>query len=102
MAIPYSDLERVRRRRNGVVLGGIIGLATGVTFGIPVRIIINAESEDGDRALLALAAYGLGIGLAVDALVSLNRTIYRRSTTTIRFELTPHPHGAAAGLRVQW
>jgi hypothetical protein len=102
VAIPYSDLERVRRRRNGVVLGGIIGLATGVTFGIPVRIIVNAESGDGDRALVALAAVGLGVGLAVDALVSLDRTIYRRSTMTIRFEVTPHPHGAAAGIRAQW
>jgi hypothetical protein len=102
VAIPYSDLERVRRRRNGVVLGGIIGLATGVTFGIPVRIIVNAESGDGDRGLLALAAVGLGAGLAIDALVSLNRTVYRRSTMTIRFEVTPDPHGATAGIRARW
>ena len=102
MAIPYSDVDRVRRRRNGVVLGGLIGLATGVTFGVPVRIIVNAESGDGDRALLTLAAVGLGVGLAIDAMVSLNRTIYRRSTMTIRFEVAPHPHGATAGIRAQW
>ncbi len=102
VAIPYADLNLVRRRRNGFVLGGIIGLATGVTFGIPVRIIVNAESGDGDRALLALAAFGLGAGLAIDAVLSLDRTIYRRSTTTIRFEVTPQLHGATAAIRVQW
>ncbi len=102
VAIPYSDVDRVRRRRNGVVLGSLIGLGAGLTFGIPVRIIVNAESGDGDRALLALAAFGLGAGLAIDAVLSLDRTIYRRSTKTVRFEIAPHPHGVTAGIRARW
>jgi hypothetical protein len=102
VAIPYADIDRVRRRRNGVVLGALIGLGAGLTFGIPVRIIVNAESGDGDRALLALAAYGLGAGLAIDALLSLNRTVYRRSGKSVRFEIAPLPLGVTAGIRARW
>lgn len=100
--ISYSEIDRVRRRRNGVLLGSIIGLGAGLTFGIPVRMLVNLEDGNGDRALLTLAAYGLGLGLAIDAGLSVNRTIYQRSTNTVRFELAPHPHGVTAAISARW
>ena len=85
-----------------MLLGSLIGLGTGITFGIPARMLINIEQGNGDRVLATLAAYGLGVGLALDAAVSLNRTIYRRSASSVRFEIAPHAHGVTAGIRAQW
>ena len=89
VSIPYSDIDRVRRRRNGVLLGSVIGLGAGVACGIPLKMLFDNETGDGTKALLTVAATGLGIGMAIDAALSVNRTIYRRSTSSIRLGLAP-------------
>ena len=79
----YEDIDRVRRRRNGVLLGAVIGLSAGILLGIPPRMILNNEGGDGDLALITVAAIGLGTGVAIDGLVSRNKTIYRRSSSGV-------------------
>ena len=101
-SIPYSSIDRVRRRRNGVLLGSVIGLGAGVAAGIPLKMLMDNEGADGQGALLTMAAIGLGAGLAIDAALNLNRTVYRRSDTTVRFELAPNPRGATLGIRARW
>jgi hypothetical protein len=100
--IPYSSIDRVRRRRTGVLLGSIIGLGVGVACGIPWKMLADNETGDGTAALLTAAGIGLGVGLAIDAALNLNRTVYRRSDTTVRFELAPNPRGATLGIRARW
>ena len=101
-SIPYSSIDRVKRRRNGVLLGTLIGLGTGVALGIPVKMLFDNETGDGTEALLKIAALGAGVGMAVDAALSVNRTIYRRSTSSVQFEVAPSPRGVAAGVNVRW
>jgi hypothetical protein len=101
-SIPYSSIDRVKRRKNGVLLGTLIGLGTGIALGIPAKMLADNETGDGTQALLTIAAIGAGAGMAVDAALSVNRTIYRRSTSIIRVELTPSPRGVAAGVRATW
>ena len=102
VSIPYSNIDRVRRKRNGVLLGSVIGLGVGIACGIPLKMLVDNETGEGTNALITVSAIGLGIGMATDALLSVNRTIYRRSTATIGLELAPVPRGATAGVRVQW
>ena len=102
VSIPYSQIDRVRRRRNGVVLGSVIGFGVGLACGVPVKMLYENETGDGTRAMMTLAAIGLGVGMAVDAALSVNRTIYRRSDTSIGLTLAPRAGGATAGVRVQW
>lgn len=100
--IPYSSIDRVKRRKNGVLLGTLIGLGTGIALGIPVKMLFDNETGDGTPALLTIAAIGAGAGMAVDAALSVNRTIYRRSTSSVRVGLAPSPRGVAAGVNVRW
>jgi hypothetical protein len=101
-SIPYSSIDRVKRRKNGVLLGTLIGLGTGIALGIPAKMLADNETGDGTQALLTIAAIGAGAGMAVDAALSVNRTIYRRSTARIGFQLAPSPRGVSAGVRATW
>jgi hypothetical protein len=98
----YQDIDRVRRRRNGVLLGAVIGLSTGILLGIPPRLIVNNEGGDGDLALISIAAIGLGAGVAIDGLVSRNRTIYRRSSSPVQLGVQPLKGGGAVRVGVRW
>ncbi|MEO5896639.1 MAG: hypothetical protein ABIS06_13155 [Vicinamibacterales bacterium] len=98
----YKDLDRVRRRRNGVLLGAVIGLGAGIALGILPRMILNNEGADGDLALIGVAAIGLGTGVAIDGLVSRNRMIFRRSEGPVRLGVEPLRGGASVRVGVRW
>ena len=98
----YDAIDRVRRRRNGVLLGAIIGLGTGITLGIPLRMLVNNETGEGNKALIQLAVFGTGVGIALDAAMSVNRTIYRRDSGSIALGVTPERGGAALRLTARW
>ena len=102
VSLPYSKIDRVRRRHNGVVLGTLIGAVAGVSWGLVLRNALENEGEDGNPAFILTAATGVGVGLGFDALMSSNRTVCRRSATTVGFELAPIPRGATVGVRVGW
>jgi hypothetical protein len=101
-SVRFDEIARVRRRRNGILLGAIVGLGAGLTFGIPVRMLVNNETGDGNSALLTMVGIGVGTGVLVDGLLSVNRTIYRRSDTSVRFGVLPTIGGAAIRVTARW
>ncbi len=98
----FGDIDRVRRRRNGVVVGAVVGLGAGLTFGIPARMLVNNENGNGDATLLALVGIGVGTGLLVDGLLSVNRTIYRRSASLVHLSVEPQIGGSAVRVTGRW
>ena len=102
LSLPYAKIDRVRLRRNGVVLGTIIGAAAGLSYGLFVRNALEPEWGDGDVPMILIIATGVGVGYGFDALMSLNRTIYRRPAATVGLQLMPRSRGATAGVHVRW
>ena len=74
----YHDIDRVRRYKNGIVLGVLIGTGAGLAVGLPLRSWWNNEGADGDRILATFLAAGIAAGTGLDALAGSNRTIYQR------------------------
>jgi hypothetical protein len=92
----WIDIDRVKRRRNGVLLGAIIGAGVGVWAGIGV-----ADFMENKTWLTSMFALGLGTGIAIDALLSTNRTVYDRLEQT-RLELLPHKGGGGVRVTLTW
>ena len=76
--VPFEVIERVSRRRFGVLLGPIIGAGVGVGFAIPVAMLFHNEGADATAASAYLIGLGAGTGLLIDAAINLPRTVYRR------------------------
>ena len=76
--IPADQILRVRRRRNGVLLGTIIGAVAGVPFGLALRSYVHNEGGSEAGAVLFPIGVGAGAGLALDAVLATNRTVYVR------------------------
>jgi hypothetical protein len=97
----WSDLDTVKRRRNGVLLGAIIGAGAGAATGIPVAMLAENEHGEGAEALTSMILLGLGVGIGVDALLSIDRTIYDRLSQT-RLDLLPHRGGGSVRVTLTW
>ena len=98
----FSDIDSVSRRKNGMILGPIIGTAAGFALGLPVRRRFNNEGENGDRALTVLVASGVAIGTLLDAVIGSERTIYRRPTPRTAFTIVPTGSGVTARWQKTW
>jgi hypothetical protein len=98
---PWTDIDRVRRRRNGILLGAIIGAGAGVAAGLPLASLVENETGDGEKALASMIALGLGAGIGLDALLSTNRTLYDRRAQT-RINLLPQKGGAVLRVSLAW
>jgi len=101
-SVPFGDIDRVRRRRNGVVVGALVGLGAGLAAGIPAAMLANNETGKGDSAMLTMVGIGVGTGLLVDGLVSVNHTIYRRSASAVGVGVAPQIGGAAIRVTARW
>jgi hypothetical protein len=99
--VRWRDIDSVKRRRNGVLLGAIIGAGAGVATGIPVAMLAENEHGEGAEALTSMIALGLGAGIAVDALLSANRTVYDRRSQT-RLDLLPQRGGGRVRVTLTW
>ena len=96
----YAEIDRVRKRKNGVLLGALVGLAAGAALGWPVaELSYNEGGSRSDGVWIALA--GLGAGVGIDALLGSNPTIYRSSGRT-RVTLTPSTKGAVMVFSARW
>jgi hypothetical protein len=99
----FTDIDRVSRSKNGVLLGAIIGTAAGVAVGLPVRTYLNNETGDGDQALWVFVAIGAATGIGLDALMASERTVYSRpNSRQSTFAVTPVKGGVRARLSMNW
>jgi hypothetical protein len=97
----WTEIEQVRRRNNGVLLGAIIGTAAGVVAGIPVYQMANNETGDGGQDLAVMIAL-VGIGVGIDALLDRESTVYRRRAVTSSLQIRPEHRGGAVHLCLAW
>ena len=95
---PFTEIDRVSRYKNGVILGPAVGTAAGLAVGLPLRIRLNNEGANGDKALTVVLISGIGIGTLLDALIGSEQTIYRRPTGRTAVSIAP----ARGGFTAQW
>lgn len=98
----FSDIDAISRRKNGMILGPVIGTAAGLAVGLPVRRRFNNEGEDADKPFKVLVVSGLAIGTLLDALIGSEQTVYRRGSSPATFSLTPTPGGVTARWQKAW
>jgi hypothetical protein len=97
----YTEIDRVRKRKNGVLLGALIGVGAGAALGWPVaELSANEGGSRSDGVWIALA--GLGAGLAIDALLGSNPTIYRSSRSRTSVTVTPSRNGGLLAFSARW
>jgi hypothetical protein len=98
--IPASKILRVQRKRNGVLLGALIGMGAGI---LPAVMLSEYTSNEGGNSAAALVPIGLGaaIGIGVDALLAKNHTMYQRNPNQ-RLTLSPVLDRNRVGARVAW
>ena len=78
-SIAAPQIVKVGKRKNGVLLGAIIGAGAGIPFALgshPMRI---TRAAVGPHALVPVVM-GLGIGIGIDALIPSTRTVYDRNS----------------------
>jgi hypothetical protein len=101
--IPADQITRVQRRRNGVLLGALIGGGVGVGFGLFGSAYANNEGGNQASALFIPIAVGLGAGIAIDAALVRPRTVFERTPSTqTRLFLSVGPKGAVARIVVSY
>ena len=86
-----SDIEQVQRRKNGVLLGLLIGAGCGAALG---AFAYSLDEDNSPAAAAWSVAIGAGIGLGIDAVVVVPRTVYRRPAPA---GLSQMPFDATAG-----
>ena len=100
-ALAYAGIEEVRRRKNGIKAGAALGLLTGAVWGLLVATTVDDEINSGG-VLAVSSAIGVGVGVGLDALISKNRTIFRRTAARQAVEIKPRKAGAAVRWAVRW
>ena len=98
--VPFQELDRVSRRRFGVLLGPIIGAGVGIGFAIPVAMLFHNEGADAAGATAFLVGVGAGTGLLIDAVINLPRTVYRREPAA-RVRIAPQVGRDRRGVALQ-
>jgi hypothetical protein len=103
LSFSYGEIDRVRRRQNGILLGTIIGTAAGVAAGVPLRLLSKNEVGGGGQILALCIAGGAAAGLGIDAIFGSNRTIYRKPRTVrSSFGVQPQRRGASVNWTAEW
>lgn len=101
--IAARDVDRIDRRRKGILLGALIGLGAGAAAGAALNSWFRNEGNDAAGETAAVVAIGLGTGLAIDALVDLPRTVYvREGRAAVRLDPRALPGGAALRVHVSF
>ena len=78
-SIAAPQIMKVGRRKNGVLLGAIIGAGAGFPFALAINSYANNEGASGAYSFVPVII-GLGIGIGIDALIPSTRTIYDRNS----------------------
>jgi preprotein translocase subunit YajC len=101
-AIPFTSVIEARRTRRGMLLGTLIGAGVGAAFGAVAASYAENETGNASTAFLTVMAIGIGAGAGIDALINLERTVYRRRSSArmlISPAITRSGGGVAATVR---
>jgi hypothetical protein len=98
---PLGYISRARRR-NGIKLGALIGAAAGVPPAVAVMSWFGNEGGPAVGAAALIVAGSIGAGIGIDALLSRNRTIYRRGDVAPRISPLITPDRTGVGVTLRW
>jgi len=73
------QIVKVGKRKNGVLLGAIIGAGASIPFALAVSSYSYNEGGSPSAAFIPIMM-GLGIGTGIDALLPSTRTMYDRNS----------------------
>lgn len=93
--LAVADITRVHRRRNGAVLGTVIGAGIGLAGGLGLAAMLSNEGGHGVLPALGLTAAGAGAGYLVDASLGSYSVVYERPGT-MRIDTVSHRVRASA------
>jgi hypothetical protein len=96
--LPAAEVSRIQLRRNGVLLGALIGAGVGVPFGLALKSWAHNEGGSEAAALAVPILIGLGTGIAIDAFLVRPRTVFDRQSPRATLVPIAAPH--TAGVRV--
>jgi hypothetical protein len=96
--IPAAQVSRIQVRRNGILLGALIGAGVGVPFGLALKSWAHNEGGSEAGALSFPILVGLGTGIAIDAFLVVPRTVFDRLLPRATLVPIVAPH--TAGVRV--
>ena len=98
--VRFDTIEKVSRKRFGVLLGPIIGASVGVACAIPVAMLFTNEGAEPAGPVALLVGLGAGTGLLIDAAINLPRTVYRREPSP-RVQIAPQIGRDRRGVALQ-
>ena len=78
-SIAAPQIVKVGKRKNGVLLGAIIGAGASIPFALALSSYAYNEGGSQSAALIPVMM-GLGIGTGIDALLPSTRTLYDRNS----------------------
>ena len=96
--IAAPQIMKVGKRKNGVLLGAVVGAGAGVPFAVVISSYTSNEGASGAYAFVPVVM-GLGIGIGIDALLPSTRTVYDRNSQR-RITVSPVIDGDRLGARV--
>ena len=94
-----SQVARVQRLKNGVLLGALIGLGASIPLAVGAEAYANNEGGSGGAVALGFVAGGTAIGIGIDALIVRPHTVYKRATGK-RVTALPTVNRSGVGLKV--
>jgi hypothetical protein len=97
--LPASQVSRIQVRRNGVLLGALIGAGTGIPFGLALKSWAHNEGGNEAWAVAFPTLVGLGTGIAIDAFLVIPRTVFDR-LSPVRARLVPVVTPQKTALRI--
>jgi hypothetical protein len=97
-SIAFPEIVKVGKRKNGVLLGAVIGAGAGVPFALALHSYAYNEGVSGGGAVVPIIM-GFGIGMGIDALIPSTRTMYERLSRP-RITVSPVIDGDRMGGRV--
>ena len=75
-SIAAPQIVKVGKRKNGVLLGAIVGAGASIPFALALSSYAYNEGASQASFALVPVMMGLGIGIGIDALLPSTRTVY--------------------------
>ena len=77
--VDAAQIQKVQKRKNGVLLGAVIGAGSMVPVSLALSSYAYNEGASQGGAFVPIAL-GLGVGIGIDALIGSNKTLYERKS----------------------